>query len=97
MNKLFDHPGKIVSWLTLFGILSFAAYTVIDTSKDVEANTKNIYNVQAWINEKRIENKLLKKINERDNLPQRKEPYCEWENDVEWCWDEKYKEWWRAL
>ena len=98
MNKLIDHPAKIVSWITLISILSIVAYTVIDTSKAVAQNTNNIKGITEYVAEQRIANKLMQDMQQTIYQPPRKEePYCEWENDEKWCWDEKYKEWWRAL
>ena len=34
----------------------------IEAPKNIEANTQDIYDIQAWINEKRIENQLLQNM-----------------------------------
>ncbi len=49
----------------LISMLSIGAYTVIDTSKTVEANEGSIYDIQEYISEQRMANKLMQEIQQQ--------------------------------
>jgi len=74
MNKLFDHPAKIFSWVSLIILLSGVAYTAIDTSKKAEANDRRIYKVEEYISEQQSYTKALNKMMEQ-NQQRIYEPY----------------------
>lgn len=90
MNKLFDHPAKIVSWITLISMLSIAAYTVIDTSKAVAENTTNIKGITEYVAEQRIANKLMQDMQYQPYNNQRQQP-PEYPPPPQGCWDQGYE------
>jgi len=65
MIKLFDHPGKIISWITLIGMIMVGSYTAVNTTKQVDANDKRIYNVEEYVYEQRKSNEIMQKLQER--------------------------------
>lgn len=77
----------------------------IEAPTHIKANAEDIYDIQSWVNEQRIANKIMQEMQQQQySQPQQRtiynpqtEPYCEWEGEIKWCWDEKNREWWRAL
>ena len=92
MNRLIDHPAKIVSWVTLISMLAIAAYTVIDTSKVVAENSTNIKGITEYIAEQRIANKLMQEMQQQPYRNQRQQP-PPYEPPPRDCWDDYYQEW----
>jgi len=93
--------GTLLSYTTKVSVY-------IEAPEHIKANAQNIYDIQAYINEQRIANKLMQEIQQqryyepqqprRKQIPDYTEPYCEVEDNGEvWCWDEYYQKWWKSL
>lgn len=100
-------PKGITSIVLMIGVLAgtiVVTATYITLPKDVEAmqedliDLKQIIQAQQTINEFYYQREQQPYQNQRQlppNYPPIKEPYCEWEDGKEWCWDTEYEEWWR--
>jgi len=90
-------PKGITSIILMVGALAGAIVvtaTYITLPKDVEAMQEDIVDLKQIIQSQQTINDFYY---QREQVPQDKSPYCEWENDEKWCWDDYYQEWWRAI
>ncbi len=101
VTELMDSPGKLISYGIIITSLCGGIYFVMSFPPRVAQAEQDIvdlkqiiqyYGIKDGYNPEQIQ-KQPPYLNPPPRQP--REPYCEWEDEIEWCWDDSNKEWWR--
>jgi len=90
MNKFFDHPAKIASWVTIISMFSIFSYTAIDTRNTAAENKTEIKVMGDILKEQQIMNKYYYRQEQQQTYYPQKPAYPNqptYQEPPKRCWD----------